>query len=59
MVNFSKQGGQLAAKFKAEGEQALASITLQKIECLASKLVFATNGLVLGLSMALIPTETT
>jgi hypothetical protein len=41
------------------GKQVLASITLQKIECLASKLVFGTNGLVLGSSMALIPTETT
>ena len=37
----------------------LASITLLKIESLASKLVFGTNGLVLGSSMALISTETT
>ena len=41
------------------GKQVLASITLQKIEYLASKLVFGTKGLVLGSSMALIPTETT
>ena len=40
-------------------KQVLASITLQKIECLASKLVFGPKGLVLGSSMALIPTETT
>ena len=41
------------------GKQVLASITLQKIGCLATKLVFGTKGLVLGSSMALIPTETT
>jgi len=41
------------------GKQVLESITLQKIECLASQLVFGTNGLVLGSSMAMIPTETT
>jgi len=41
------------------GKQVLAFITLQKIECLASNLVFGPKGLVLGSSMALIPTETT
>jgi len=41
------------------GKQVLAFITLQKIAGLASKLVFGTNGLILGSSMALIPSELT
>jgi hypothetical protein len=36
----------------------LAPIILPQTGCLASKLVFGSNGLVLGSSMALIPTET-
>jgi hypothetical protein len=39
------------------GNQVLAPIILPQIGCLASKLVFGPNGLVLGSSMALIPTE--
>ena len=36
----------------------LVAMTPLQIECLASTLVFSTKGLVLGSSMALIPTET-
>jgi hypothetical protein len=53
-------GRSVSSRIQGEGgKQVLASITLQKIECLASKLVFGPKGLVLGSSMALIPTETT
>ena len=53
-------GRSVSSRIQGEGgKQVLAFITLQKIEYLASKLVFGTNGLVLGSSMALIPTETT
>ena len=56
---FQKREGQLASEFKAEmGNQVLVAMTPLQIECLASKLVFGTKGLVLWSSMALIPTET-
>ena len=55
------QGGdsQLVVEFKVKtGNQVFVTMTPLPIECLASKLVFGTKGLVLRSSMALIPTET-
>ena len=59
MANFLDRDGQLVVEFKVKtGNQVLVAMSPLQIECLASKLVFGTKGLILRSSMALIPTET-
>jgi len=55
---FHNRGFRLAVELKAGRETSVSTYSSTIEGCLASILVFGPKGLVLGLSMALIPTET-
>jgi hypothetical protein len=59
MGHLSKIGRSVSTRIQGGGRsKCLASRVLHQTECLASKLVFGSTGLILGSSMAPIPIET-